>query len=241
MKILVIDIGGSKVKVLASGQYEPRRAPSGRGFTPVQMVAEVQELVKDWEYDAVSIGYPGLVGDDGPRAEPGNLGPGWVGFNLAAAFDRPVRVMNDAAMQALGSYDGGRMLYVGLGTGLGSALIAEKVVVPLELGRLMVGERTLLWELMGNRGLKRLGKRVWRRKTANMIISLKEAMNADYVVIGGGNAKRLRVLPHGTRLGHNLAAFRGGYRMWGLHDVATLEADGQGRTELELPETWRLI
>ena len=134
--ILVVDIGGTNLKILASGQTEPRRHPSGPGFTPQQMVQIVRELAGDWRYDAVSIGYPGQVGDHGPRQEPGNLGAGWVGFNFAAAFERPVRIINDAAMQALGSYDGGRMLFLGFGTGLGSALIAENVIVPLELGNI---------------------------------------------------------------------------------------------------------
>src|SRR5437763_11173908 len=136
MKILAIDVGGTKVKVLASGQTEPRKASSGKGLTPARLVERVRELAADWEYEAVSIGYPGLVGEGGPRAEPGNLGPGWVGFDFAAAFGKPVKMINDAAMQALGSYEGGRMLFLGLGTGLGSTLITGNVIVPLELGRL---------------------------------------------------------------------------------------------------------
>ena len=139
--ILVIDIGGSHVKILATGETEPRSCRSGKRFTPTRMVAAVQELAEGWTYEAISIGYPGVVGERGPRSEPGNLGSGWVGFNFAAAFDRPVRIINDAAMQALGNYEGGRMLFLGLGTGLGSALIADRVLVPLELGRLPVPGR----------------------------------------------------------------------------------------------------
>src|SRR5687768_7028938 len=160
--ILVIDIGGSRLKILASGQTEPRRNRSGPGLTPQRMVEIVRDLAGDWRYDAVSIGYPGQVGDHGPRQEPGNLGAGWVGFNFAAAFERPVRIINDAAMQALGSYDGGRMLFLGFGTGLGSALISEHAIVPLELGQLLYDKKETLGEVLGRAGLKRIGKPTWR-------------------------------------------------------------------------------
>src|SRR5262249_37053372 len=153
-------IGGSGLKVLATGQSEPRRRESGPLMTPQEMVELVREMVSDWTYDAVSLGYPGQVGESGPRSEPANLGAGWVGFNFAAAFERPVRIVNDAAMQALGSYDGGRMLFLGLGTGLGSALIAEHVIVPLELGQLVYGKEQL-GDVLGRKGLKRLGKKKW--------------------------------------------------------------------------------
>jgi polyphosphate glucokinase len=241
MKIMVIDIGGTKVKALASGQTEPRKAPSGRGFTPTRLVEEVRALTRDWEYEAISIGYPGLVGDHGPRSEPGNLGAGWVGFNFAAAFERPVRVVNDAAMQALGSYDGGRMLFLGLGTGLGSALIAEKVIVPLELGRIAYRAGEPLGNVVGRRGLKRLGKAPWRRIVREVVTTFQAAFEADYVVLGGGNAKRVGPLPHGVRLGHNLTAFRGGFRLWGVEDVPTLLADGGHAGEVSNPAEWRLI
>src|SRR5262245_16565631 len=168
-KILAIDIGGSKIKILATGQTAPRRTRSGKGLTPMQMVEAVRELAGDWEYEAVSIGYPGQVGDSGPRSEPGNLGLGWVGFNFAAAFERPVRIMNDAAMQALGSYEGGRMLFLGLGTGLGSTLISENVIVPLELGQLRSRGGETFGSVLGRRGLKRLGKRVWRRAVKKVV------------------------------------------------------------------------
>ena len=161
--ILVIDIGGSKVKMLATGETAPRTFRSGKRLTPTQMVAAVHELTEGWTYEAISIGYPGLVGAHGPHSEPGNLGPGWVGFNFAAAFDRPVRIINDAAMQALGNYEAGRMLFLGLGTGLGSALIADRVIVPLELGRLPYPGGPLLDQVLGQRGLQRLGKKAWRR------------------------------------------------------------------------------
>jgi hypothetical protein len=224
--ILVIDIGGTKVKILASGQTEPRKAPSGKEFTPAKLVETVRELADGWEYDAITIGYPGLVGGHGPRSEPGNLGPGWVGFDFAAAFGMPVKMVNDAAMQALGSYEGGRMLFLGLGTGLGSALIAGSVIVPLELGQLPYdGERTL-GEVLGRKGLEKAGKSDWRKAVTQALSCLMKAFVADYVVIGGGNAKVIKELPHGARRGHNLTAFRGGVRLWGIEDVWVLTAYG---------------
>ena len=241
MTTLVIDIGGTKLKALASGQTVPRKAPSGRELTPARLVEEVRALTDDWAYEVISIGYPGLVGDHGPRAEPGNLAPGWVGFNFATAFGRPVRVINDAAMQALGSYDGGRMLFLGLGTGLGSALIAEKVIVPLELGRLAYRGGRPLGEVVGRQGLKRLGKGPWRRVVREVTTMFLGAFEADYVVLGGGNAKRVGPLPHGVRLGHNLTAFRGGFRLWGVEDVPTLQADGTPAEPVSNPVDWRLI
>src|SRR4029453_9647629 len=170
--------------ILATGQSEPRRRVSGPHLTPQEMVETVRELAADWDYEAVSIGYPGQVGDHGPRSEPGNLGAGWVGFNFPAAFGKPVRIVNDAAMQALGSYDGGRMLFLGLGTGLGSALIAEHVIVPLELGRLPYpGKDATLGDVLGRRGQKRLGKRKWRRAVETVVPALMAAMLADYIVL----------------------------------------------------------
>jgi polyphosphate glucokinase len=235
--ILVIDIGGTNIKLLASGQTEPRRHPSGPGFTPQHMVDVVRELAADWQYDAVSIGIPGQVGDHGPRQEPGNLGSGWVGFNYAAAFERPVRIINDAAMQALGSYDGGRMLFLGLGTGLGSALIAENVIVPLELGNIPEPGGRTLGIILGRSGMRLLGKKKWRKA----VPALMASMLADYVVIGGGNAKQIRVQPPGSRLSNNLTAFRGGYRLWHVDDVRTLR-DGEERPpEAPKDADWRLI
>ncbi len=239
--ILVVDIGGTNLKVLVSGQTEPRRHPSGPGFTPQQMVEIVRELAHDWKFDAVSIGYPGQVGEHGPRQEPGNLGPGWVGFNYAAAFERPVRIINDAAMQALGSYDGGRMLFLGLGTGLGSTLIAGNVIVPLELGNIPEPGGRTLGDVLGRRGMKQLGKKRWRRAVAWAVPALVAAMLADYVVIGGGNAKQIKVQPPGSRLSNNLTAFRGGFRLWHLDDVHTLRDGDEQPPEPPKTAEWRLI
>jgi predicted NBD/HSP70 family sugar kinase len=239
MKVLAVDIGGTKIKALATGQLEPRKAISGRGLTPGHMVELVRDLAQGWEYEAISIGYPGLVGPNGPRSEPGNLGPGWVGFDYAAAFDHPVKITNDAAMQALGSYEGGRMLFLGLGTGLGSALIAENVIIPLELGRLPFRRRQTLGEVLGRAGLKKAGKVAWKKQVAESATTLMGAFITDYVVLGGGNAKLLKIPPPGCRMGHNLTAFRGGFRLWGLEGVPVLGAD-----ELDKPAPvteWRLI
>jgi polyphosphate glucokinase len=246
-KILVIDVGGSKVKVLATGQTEPRKTASGKTMTPAKLVEKVKELAGDWEYDAVSIGYPGLVGVHGPRSEPGNLGPGWVGFNFGVAFDRPVRVINDAAMQALGSYEGGRMLFLGLGTGLGSTLISENAIIPLELGQLLSREGPRLGEVLGKKGYERLGKEAWIAAVQEAVRALTLAFVADYVVLGGGNAKKLNGLVPGTRLGHNLTAFRGGQRLWNIDRVTTLSAEGDQNAPPAQPAPpvanadWRVI
>ncbi len=189
----------------------------------------------------MSIGFPGLVGDNGPRSEPGNLGAGWVGFDYAAAFGLPVRIVNDAVMQAVGSYEGGRMLFLGLGTGLGSSLIAANVVISLELGQLPFQDGRTFGEIMGRIGLRRLGKKLWREQVAAIATALLGAFVADYVVLGGGNAKQLKELPPGVRLGHNLNAFRGGFRLWHLDDVPTLSGhDGQPSAPRP-PTDWRVI
>jgi len=214
MKILVIDVGGTNVKVLATGQTEMRKIPSGPEMTAEQMVKDVQEATKDWDYEAVSIGYPGPVVQGKPLLEPRNLGPGWVGFDFAAKFGKPVRVVNDAAMQALGSYEGGRMLFLGLGTGLGTAMIVNKVVVPLELAHLPYKKGRSFEDYVGIRGLNRMGKKKWHRAVEDVVARLKAALIADYVVIGGGNSKKLNHLPEGARLGENSNAFVGGYRLW---------------------------
>jgi polyphosphate glucokinase len=214
VSVLTVDIGGSSVKVLASGQTEPRKRRSGKNLTPAKMVEIVKELAKGWDYDVVSIGYPGLVGNQGPSSEPGKLGPGWVGFDFSSAFGLPVRIMNDAAMQALGSYEGGRMLFLGLGSGVGSALIAEEFILTLELGQLPYKRGETLGEALGRQGLKRLGKAAWRRAVTDMASALMKAFLANSVVIGGGNAKKLKELPPGVLQSHNLTAFRGGFRMW---------------------------
>jgi polyphosphate glucokinase len=238
--ILAVDVGGTRVKILATGRSEPRRRRTGPAMTPQDLVARVQELAADWDYEAVSLGYPGPVGDDGPRSEPGNLGPGWVGFNFAAAFGKPVRILNDAAMQALGSYDGGRMLFLGLGTGLGSALISESVIVPLELGHLPY-RGGALWEVLGRRGLKRVGKKRWRRAVDRVVPALMSATLADYVVLGGGNAKLIKTAPPGARLSNNLTAFRGGFRLWHLDDVRTLSSEEAPPQPAAPSPEWRVI
>lgn len=224
--ILSVDVGGSKVKLLANGETEPRKFRSGEKLTPAKLVDEVRRAAKGWDYQAVSIGLPALVGPEGPLAEPGNLAAGWVGFDYAAAFGCPVRMANDAAMQALGSYDGGRMLFLGFGTGLGSALIADHIIIGLELGELQFEDATYS-ERLGRAGLDSLGKKGWRKLALRAIPPLQKALLADYVVVGGGNAKHLgRKLPPNVRLGNNLTAFRGGFRLWGIDEVQTLRQAG---------------
>ena len=214
MNVLVVDVGGSHVKLLASGQAEPRRFDSGKDFTPRGLVDGVREHARGWAYDVLALGYPGAVGPDGPVADPGNLAPGWVGFDFEAAFDRPVRIANDAAMQALGGYEGGRMLFLGLGTGLGSALVIDRVVIPLELGDLPVGPGEKLSERLGKEGLERLGETAWREATIATALGLRKAFAADYILFGGGNSERFDDLPEGVRRGGNDDAFRGGFRLW---------------------------
>jgi len=225
--ILVIDIGGTKMKLLATGQTDPLKFPTGRSFTPAHLVETIQKHTRNWDYEAISIGYPGLVGNQGPRSEPGNLGPGWVGFDFAAAFGKPVKMINDAAMQALGSYEGGRMLFLGLGTGLGSTLITGRMIIPLELGHLLYDRKRTLGQVLGRRGQRQLGKPKWRKAVNIVATSLIHAFVADYMVIGGGNAKNIRKLPPVARLGHNLTAFRGGFRLWSVEDVWVLAAPGE--------------
>ena len=239
-RILSIDIGGSKVKFLASGEAEPRRMASGPRLAPAGMVERVKALTRDWHYDAVSIGYCGLVGGSGPLAEPENLGSGWVGFDFAAAFGRPVRIVNDAAMQALGSYDGGRMLFLGLGTGVGSVLIIDNTLVPLELGELRHRKGETYSARLGRAALEHSGKKAWRKRVLKLLPSLQRAFLADYVVLGGGNAKLLKEpLPPGVRLGHNLTAFRGGYRLWGIDEAPTQVNGEEARTMAQ--GEWRLL
>jgi hypothetical protein len=240
-RILVVDIGGSKIKVLATGQTKPRKVSSGKSMTPAKMVEAVKKLARGWSYDAVSIGYPGQVGENGPRSEPGNLGSGWVGFDYAAAFACGIRIVNDAAMQALGSYDGGRMLFLGLGTGLGSALVADHVIVTLELGRLAYNNGKTLGELLGRGGMESAGKRKWRETVSAVVPTLMGAFVADYVVLGGGNSKEIKHLPNGTRLGHNLTAFRGGFRLWQLEDVQTLSDGHEAHRPAMKPADYPLV
>lgn len=213
MKVLAVDVGGTHVKVLVTGQTEPRRFVSGPKMTPRQMVAGVKEITKDWKYDVVSIGYPGLVLRSRVASEPHNLGRGWVGFNFKAALGRPVKLINDAAMQALGSYKAGTLLFLGFGTGLGSALVVEGAVVPMELGHLSYRNGTYE-DYVGARGLKRLGKKKWGHHVAFGVARLTVALHPDDVVLGGGNAKKLKKLPPGCRRGDNAKAFLGGFRLW---------------------------
>jgi len=214
LDVLVIDVGGTNIKVLADKRKEPLKIASGPDMTARRMVSEVRKATSDWKYSAVSIGYPGPVLHDQPLREPHNLGPGWVGFNFKKAFGVPVRVINDAAMQALGSYEGGRMLFLGLGTGLGSAFIVNGILEPMELGHLPYKNGHTYEDYVGARGLERLGKRKWRRHVFKVIDQLKTALEADYVVLGGGNAKLLKELPADVRLGNNGNAFVGGFQLW---------------------------
>ncbi len=222
--VLVIDIGGTKAKMLASGKTKPHKARTGPGFTPERLVEIVQSLKHDWTFGAATIGFPGLVGADGPKSEPGNLGPGWVGFDFASALAMPVKIVNDAVMQALGSYDKGRMVFVSFGTGIGSALIEDHMIVPLELGQLRYDSRHTVGDLLNRIALRRYGKKAWRRVIAELVPMLLRAFVADYVVLGGGNAKLIKDLPVGARLGHNRAAFRGGFRLWEKDHDWTLAA-----------------
>lgn len=214
MNVLVIDVGGSSVKLLATGETEPRKFDSGPDLTPTELVRRVAELTADWKYSRITLGVPALIGPDGPEAEPGNLGAGWVGFDYAAAFGTFVRVVNDAAMQALGAYDGGRMLFLGLGTGLGSALVTDQVVVPLELGSLPYSRDETMAERVGKAGLEAHGEERWQGAVRRVIDVLRRAFEADYIVLGGGNAAIVDPLPDGVRRGGNDDAFAGGFRLW---------------------------
>jgi predicted NBD/HSP70 family sugar kinase len=214
LKVLVVDVGGTNLKVLATGKRSPRKTPSGSRMTPLEMVEEVQRLAADWPYEVIALGYPGPVLNDHPTAEPKNLGKGWVGFDFEKAFGCPVKMINDAAMQALGSYKSGRMLFLGFGTGLGSALITDGVLVPMELAHLLYTKDRTYEDVVGLRGLKRYGKKKWRQHVAEVVAALRHALQADYVVLGGGNALKLKHLPDASRLGHNNNAFIGGFRLW---------------------------
>jgi len=214
MKVLAIDVGGTHVKLLLSGRRVPVKIPSGPRMTPRRMVSAVKRLTDGWRHDVVSIGYPGPVLHGRAVAEPHNLGPGWVGFDFKTALGRPVRMVNDAAMQALGSYRGGRMLFLGLGTGLGSALIVDGSLEPMELAHLPYKKGRTYEDYVGLRGLERLGKKKWRRAVADVAMRLKTALEAEEVVLGGGNAKLLKALPPDARLGDNANAFIGGFRLW---------------------------
>jgi polyphosphate glucokinase len=213
MKVLAIDVGGTHVKLLASGQSASREFVSGPKLVPKRMVTSVKEITADWSYDVASIGYPGPVLRNRPVAEPFNLGRGWTGFDFEAAFGCPVKVMNDAAMQALGSYKGGKMLFLGLGTGLGSTMVVNGIVEPMELGHLPYKQKTYE-DYVGQRGLEHWGKHKWRRYVEDVIARLIAALEPDDVVLGGGNVKQLKNLPAACRAGDNANAFVGGFRLW---------------------------
>lgn len=216
MKVLVVDVGGTHVKLLVTGHKTKMQFDSGLKMTPKKMVAQIKKLTAaaGWTFDAVSMGYPGPVLHGRIVAEPHNLAHGWVGFNFHKAFGKPIKIINDAAMQAVGSYDRGRMLFLGLGTGLGTALIVDWVVDPMELAHLPYKKDRTYEDYVGLKGLERLGKKKWRKEVADVIRLLKAATQADYVVVGGGNARLLKKLPPNTRLGDNNNAFRGGFRLW---------------------------
>ena len=213
---LVVDVGGTHIKLLATGKRAPIKIDSGPSMTPRNMVKAIHDAGGDWHYDRVSIGYPGPVRDGRPFAEPWNLGRGWVRFNFERAFGVPVRIVNDAAMQALGSYSGKKMLFLGLGTGLGSAMIREGVLVPMELAHLPYRHGKSYEQYLGNAGMNRLGKQTWRKHVARVVELFIAALEVDYVVLGGGNARILHKLPPHTRLGSNANAFKGGFRLWEL-------------------------
>jgi polyphosphate glucokinase len=213
MKVLAVDVGGSHVKILATGQKQKREIVSGPKMTARQMVSRVKRLAQGWAYDVVSVGFPGPVLHGRPVAEPHNLGRGWLGFDFASAFGVPARVINDAAMQALGNYRGGKMLFLGLGTGLGSAMIVNGIVEPMELGHLPYKEGTYE-DYVGNLGLHRLGKKRWRKLVKDVIERFVAALEPQDVVIGGGNVLHMKWLPKGCRAGNNDGALIGGFRMW---------------------------
>lgn len=228
--ILVIDIGGSHIKFRLGARGRIRKFVSGPGMTAADMTRKVRRLCRELPYEAVSIGYPGLVLRGRIAAEPFNLGPGWVGYDFDKAFGRPVRVINDATMQALGSYEGGRMLFLGLGTGLGATLIADGAVEPMEIGHMPYKRDRTFEDYVGERGRKRLGNKKWRKAVSEVITRLKEVLEVDYVVLGGGNAARLKELPEGVRLGDNLNAFKGGLHLWRADDPLTASVSRRQRT-----------
>lgn len=217
MNVLVVDIGGTQVKILATGQKERREFASGPTLTPKKLVAGVRKAARGWSYAVLSIGYPGPVLRVRPIADPHNIGRGWVGFDFEKAFRRPVKVLNDAAMQALGSYKRGKMLFLGLGTGFGSTMVVDGIVEPMELGHLPYMKGTYE-SYVGLRGMEKHGKKKWQRYVADVVARLIAALEPDDVVLGGGNVKELKELPRGCRLGDNANAFLGGFRLWQRED-----------------------
>src|SRR3954453_7780481 len=229
MNVLVLDIGGTHVKLLLTGQSKPRRFESGPDLSPERMMLQVKAVTQDWQYDAVSIGYPGPVMRNRPVSEPHNMGRGWVGFNFEAAFAHPIQLINDAAMQALGSYKGGKMLFLGLGTGLGTAMVVEGILEPMDLGHLPYKKGTYE-DYVCRAGLERFGKKKWRRHVADVVARLIAALEPDDTVIGGGNVAKLDVLPPQCRAGDNSNAFRGGFRLWEDENAAPTSKNRPGRT-----------
>ena len=228
-RVLVLDVGGTHVKLLVTGASEPRRFDSGRDMTPERMVAGVRAAARGWEFDVVSLGLPAPIVGGRPRIDPPHLGAGWIEFDYERAFGRPVRLINDAAMQALGSYEGGRMLFLGLGTGLGSTLIVDGVIVPMEVGHMPYRHGKAFEDYVGVAGLERLGQRKWVRHVHAVLSILEAALLPDYIVLGGGNVKRLETLPGGVRRGSNDNAFLGGFRLWEASRGASESAPGASR------------
>lgn len=214
LRVLAIDVGGSHVKLRVSNRRSVRQFVSGPTLTARQMVAGVHQVAGDWKYDVVSVGYPGVVIHGKIMTEPHNLGRGWVGFDFRHAFGRPTHVVNDAAMQAMGSYEGGRMLFLGLGTGLGSAMIVDGVVASMELAHMPYRKGKTFEDYVGDEARRRRGPKKWERSVDDVVTQLRASLEADYVVLGGGNARKLKSLPEGARLGSNDFAFLGGFRMW---------------------------
>jgi polyphosphate glucokinase len=232
-RVLVVDVGGSHVKCFATSAAKPREFKSWRHMTAAQMVERVRALVEDWPFEVVSIGYPGAVENNAPAQEPHNLGTGWRGFDFTSAFARPVKVLNDSAMQAYGAYRGGKMLFLGLGTGLGTALIVDSIMVPLELAHLPYKKHDSYEDRVGKRGLERYGEKKWLREVARVIELFRRALLPEYIVLGGGNASRIGAPPPGVTLVDNRAAFTGGFRLW---DAANT---GSPRLPLPSPATTR--
>jgi polyphosphate glucokinase len=238
-RILVVDVGGTHVKLLVKGLKEPIEILSGHTLTAKAMVQKVRAALKDFAYDVVSIGYPGPVVHGHPLREPYNLGSGWVRFDFRKAFGRPVKIINDAAMQALGSYKGGRMLFLGLGTGLGSAMIVDGVLQPMELAHLPYKDGKTYEDYLGLLGFKRLGRKRWQRKVYKIVADLRQALEAEYVVLGGGNAKKLKKMPPSTLLGDNQNAFLGGFRIWSKNDSMWVPKNNRSRRRKNPPRFQR--
>jgi polyphosphate glucokinase len=213
MDVLVVDIGGSSVKLWHTSHEEHRKFESGKALTPDEMVKQTLKTVEDWKFEAVALGLPCRVSSGRVVEDPPNLSPGWVSYHFSSAFGQPVRILNDACLQALGSYDGGRMLFLGLGTAVGSALVADRLLLSLDMGRLRWNEERV-WEILGDQGFEELGLKKWQKAVHEIVPSLKHIVMADYVVIGGGNVKEMEELPDGVRRGHNRSVVDGGRRLW---------------------------